>query len=270
MKIKYLAFLVVLAILGCASPIKDSFQSGDEGVFRFEIMTFKEGDPQYSQGRLLLPETRIEKVPLIILVHGTAGIGYRESSWADYLLDQGYAVFLVDYFSSRNANSQSANVPRPPEDIWGALNVLSLHPDIDITRTVVMGFSNGATVTNFSSAADPEFGEIKAPLPLGYVMLYGGCHFPLKTYDSSYRPAFLYIVGSEDNLIPADVCLQRRHDLSGTEVRVVVIEGAGHMFDGNKNVTFTHPRWGQVTLSASSKATEVSREEVRDFLKRLF
>lgn len=265
-----LFLLSFLALSGCSLPIKDSFEVGEDGSFRFDIQTFKAGDPEFGQGRLVLPEHKEGKVPLVVLVHGTAAIGYRENTWASFLSDQGFAVFLVDYFSPRGTSGQSSKVPRPPEDVWGALNILSRHPSIDISRTAVMGFSNGATVVNFSSAADPDFGDIKTHLPRGYIMLYGGCHFPLKTYDYSYRPPFLYIVGSKDNLVPADVCLQRENDLSGKNVRVVVIEGAGHMFDGNKNTTFIHPRWGRVTLAASGNATQRARDEVVFFLRDLF
>lgn len=270
MSVRLLFLLMLLSLTACASPLKETFDSGDEGAFRFRMTVPDIQFPEYVQGRLILPDNTSEPVPLVVLVHGTSGVGYRENTWADFLSDKGYAVFVLDYFAPRGVSGQSRRVPRPPEDIWSTLNALMAHPDIDITRAVIMGFSNGASVTALSSAVDPEFGELNAPLPLGYIQFYGGCHTPLRTYTRSYRPAYLFVVGDSDNLVPKDDCLERSKDFTGEEVEVVVIDGAGHMFDGNKNTTFIHPRWGRVELSASREATEKSRQKVSLFLERLF
>ena len=132
-----------------------------------------------------------------------------------------------------------------------------------------MGFSNGGSVTLRSAAFDPEFDMIGV-FPRAFIMVYGGCHSEVNFNARDYNPALLYIAGSEDNLVKAETCLERKNDTVSNDIDVMVIEGAYHMFDGNTSRTINHPKWGKIKLRADSDATEKARERVVRLLKRVF
>ena len=235
----------------------------------FFPVEMRSGESIRGRGDLHLPNGAQGKVPLVILAHGTRGVGYRESSWSDFLLEQGYATFMLDYFSPRGADGRGRDVPRPPEDVWGAIKALAANPQIDATRIAVMGFSNGGSVTRSSAELDParDTGGIA---PKAYVMVYGGCHTAISFHSSDYKPALLYIAGGKDQLVKANTCEARKSDSRAPDTEVLVIEGAYHMCDSNDTKTINHPKWGTVEMRADQGATEIARKKVVELFGRVF
>ena len=58
----------------------------------------KNGTPATIGGELRLPPSR-ERVPAVILVHGSGGIGTNVDRWAQELNGIGVAAFLLDTFT---------------------------------------------------------------------------------------------------------------------------------------------------------------------------
>jgi dienelactone hydrolase len=241
----------------------------DSGSMSFPTTAMMNGKPITGIGKLVLPDNAAGKVPLVILVHGTKGIEYREQTWSEYLTGQGYATFILDYFSPRGSDGRGSNVPRPPEDVWGALKYLSAHPGLDMEKVAVMGFSNGGSVTRSSASFDPK-ADTNGVMPKAFIMFYGGCHSPINNRIENYNPALLYVAGGKDQLVKAETCLERKSDTSSKDLEVMVIEDAYHMFDSNQSKTITHPKWGTITMRADSAATELARQKVSELLKRVF
>jgi len=158
-------------------------------------------------------------------------------------------------------------VPRPPQDVWAALKILSTHPRLNMDKVAVMGFSNGGSVTSGSVSVDPR--TTNGVLPKAYIMVYGGCHSSASPSSSDYKPALLYIAGSKDTLVSASTCEQRKSDSGTDKIETLTIDGAYHLFDGNSSQTFQHPKWGTVTVKADRTATEKARNKVSDFLSRV-
>jgi len=274
LKIGYIAFSVVtiLALTGCqTTEIKTSLVATDKGPIAFPLQDAFWGSREIKSGigTLNLPTSTKGKVPLVVLAHGTAGAGYRESAWSDYLNGLGYGTFILDYFGPRGENGSGRKVPRPKEDVWGALSILSTHPGLDMNKVAVMGFSNGGSVTLNSAGLDPKQ-DTRNVLPKAFIMVYGGCHSSVIFGIDDYNPALLYIAGSKDQLVKASTCRERLYDKSSSDLDVMVIDGAYHMFDSNRNKTINHPKWGSVTMRADSGATEKARKRVRRLLKRVF
>ncbi|MBT6094861.1 MAG: hypothetical protein HOH04_08265 [Rhodospirillaceae bacterium] len=247
----------------------NAFEATDDGAIDFPTSATWEGDKVTGTGELNLPDGANGKVPVVILNHGTRGIGYRENKWSDFLLEKGYATFVLDYFSPRGVSGRGRNIPRPGEDVWGALSVLSAHPGLDMNKVAVMGFSNGGSVTRNAAGFDPET-DTKGVLPKAFIMVYGGCHSEVYLNASDYNPALLYIAGGEDKLVKASTCLRRKSDSVSTDIDVMVIEGAYHMFDSNSTRTINHPKWGTVEMRADSDATDKARARVVKLLTRVF
>lgn len=119
----------------------------DEGRYEFPIQATSNGKKINGVGTLEFPSKATNKVPVIIIVHTTKGIGYRENTWADYFQDQGYAKFVFDYFKPHGTKGKERNVLRAPEGVWGALNILSTHPRLDMNKVAAIDYSNGGSVT---------------------------------------------------------------------------------------------------------------------------
>jgi len=243
-----------------------NYSSAEDIDFPVQTMS---GETIEGTGELAIPDGADGKMPLVILVHGTRGVGYREDQWSDYLSEQGFATFKLDYFSPRGVSGRGRNIPRPPEDVWGALKVLAANPQIDASKIAVMGFSNGGSVTRSSAELDPG-NDTNGIVPKAYIMVYGGCHTPISLHSTDYQPALLYIVGSEDKLVTAETCSSRKNDSNSKDLDVMVIDGAYHMFDGNTSKKIRHRKWGEVELRADSGATESARNRVRQLLNRVF
>ena len=107
-------------------------------------------------------------------------------------------------------------------------------------------------------------------MPKAFIMFYGGCHTAIDFQVKDYNPALLYVVGDQDKLVTASTCNYRASDKGSTDIEVMVIPGAYHLFDGNQSQTITHPKWGTFTMQADSGATEQARAKVRTLLARVF
>lgn len=260
----------LLIISGCQTTQvkKEPLTGEDSGRLAFSTTATHQGKPVTGVGSLELPKSSTGKVPLVILAHGTKGVGYRENTWSDYFNEQGYATFILDYFSPRGTDGRGRYVPRPPEDVWGALKYLSTHPRLDMTKVAVMGFSNGGSVTR--SSAEFTSSDTNGVMPKAFVMFYGGCHTAIGIRVKDYNPALLYVVGDQDKLVKASTCNYRANDKGSSDIEVMVIPGAYHLFDGNQSRTITHPKWGTFTMRADSGATEQARAKVRALLARVF
>ena len=143
--------ILTVALSGCTMTPKTTLTADDSGTFSFPANSYWKGKNVNPVGTLKFPENVEDKVPLVILVHGTGGVGYRESTWLSFLRDHGIATFVLDYFAPRNVKPRDRDIPQPPQDVWGALKILATHPRIDNDRVAIMGFSNGATITLISS-----------------------------------------------------------------------------------------------------------------------
>ena len=105
----------------------------------------------------------------------------------------------MDYFKPRGTKGKGGNVPRPPEDVWGALSILSTHPRLDMNKVAVIGYSNGGSVT-CSAAEMTSKKDTNGVQPKAYIMVYGGCHTAIDP-EKGYNPALLYIAGGKDKLV---------------------------------------------------------------------
>jgi dipeptidyl aminopeptidase/acylaminoacyl peptidase len=96
-------------------------------------------------GFLSFPETGAGPVPAVVILHGSGGVGGRESIWAQRMNDLGYAALIVDSFTGRGIKdtvtdqSQLATAGDMADGLV-ALRLLASHPRIDRKRIAVMGF----------------------------------------------------------------------------------------------------------------------------------
>src|SRR6266404_5206680 len=117
----------------------------------------KDGIPARIGGELRLPPGTA-RVPAVILVHGSAGVGANVDRWARELNGIRVAAFLLDCFTGRGIvqtvtdQSQLGNLCLIV-DAYRALELLSKHPRIDASRIVLMRFSRGGSVALYASVS---------------------------------------------------------------------------------------------------------------------
>ena len=105
-------------------------------------------------GHLFLPKGKEkEKVPAVILMHGSGGIySAMLEFWPKQFNDAGIAVFSVDSFGPRGVKSTAEDQSQVPfaadlVDAFAALKLLATHPRIDPQRIAIMGFSRGGNTS---------------------------------------------------------------------------------------------------------------------------
>jgi dienelactone hydrolase len=198
----------------------------------------KDGKSARIGGDLRLPAGPA-RVPAVVLLHGSAGIGANVDCWAYEVNAAGAAAFLVDSFTGRGIietvtdQSQLGNLTMIV-DAYRALDLLSKHAAIDSSRIALMGFSKGGFATLYASlkrfhrmhrTPDIEFAA--------YVPFYAACNTTyLEDEQVSERPLRIFH-GAADNYVPIEPCRKyvERLRRAGTDVQLTEYPGAHHAFD---------------------------------------
>ncbi len=190
-------------------------------------------------GELSLPKTAAgDKLPAVVLMHGSGGVEASMSQWVDALNDIGVASFVVHVFEPRGVKRTAENqtlVPYSADlmDAFQALMLLASHPRIDASRIGIMGFSRGGSVA-FQTALEPLCrAVVKSDLGFAlHIPVYAGCN---QVYWSPQlrKAALLNLVGAEDDYATARPCeqLAERYAEAGMPVRSIRYAGANHSWD---------------------------------------
>src|SRR5712671_5425793 len=185
-----------LFTLGCAPATAQTFIRME--VHPIETVTLKtqqfltgdlRGKPVTLAGQLRIPKPGTDKLPAVVLVHGSGGISASANRWADELNSIGVAVFVLDSFAGRGIvntiNDQSQlDTLAMMVDAYRALGTLAQHPRIDPNRIAVMGFSKGAVAAIYSS--NVRFQKMYGPANVefaAHVGLYTPCNVAYRDDD---------------------------------------------------------------------------------------
>jgi dienelactone hydrolase len=145
-----------IGIIGFALPIGNA-QTARIEVHPLQTMTLtdqqfltgaKDGKPVVIAGELRLPRPGTDRLPAVVLVHGSGGVGANVDRWSQELNGLGVATFILDAFTGRGIVNTATNQAQLGQltminDAYRALELLSKHPRIDPARIDLMGFSRG-------------------------------------------------------------------------------------------------------------------------------
>jgi dienelactone hydrolase len=199
----------------------------------------KAGQPATIAGELRIPKPGTDRLPAVILVHGSGGVGFNSGMWEGELNKAGFATFVTDSFTGRGIKDTITDQSQLSSyammnDAFAALAVLGKHPRIDPEKIAVMGFSKGAvpalyaSMNRFQSAYAPEGASFAA-----YIGFYTPCNIALIDDEKvSAKPIRLYH-GIADDWVPVGPCRDyvARLKKAGANIDLVEYPGAYHAFD---------------------------------------
>jgi dienelactone hydrolase len=96
------------------------------------------------------------KLPVVVLMHGSSGVGATMDPWVRHLNAMGISTFVIDGFSGRGLTAVGPNQGLLGRlnfivDIYRSLEILGKHPRVDPDRIVLMGFSRGGQAALYAS-----------------------------------------------------------------------------------------------------------------------
>jgi dienelactone hydrolase len=264
------AFSVII----CAPAIAQTFTRME--VHPIETVTLKtqqfltgdlKGKAAVIAGQLRIPKPGSDKLPAVILVHGSGGISAATNRWADELNSIGVAVFVLDSFAGRgivntiNDQSQLDSVAMMV-DAYRALSLLARHPRIDPARIGVMGFSKGAVAAVYSS--NERFRRMYAPADVAFaahIGLYTPCNVTYRDDDKVTGKPIRLFHGIADDYVSIAPCRAyvERLKKAGADVSLTEYPDAYHAYD---NFTITAPvkyPQGQTTRKCAVQETDNGR-----------
>jgi dienelactone hydrolase len=243
----FVAQLALLFMLGCLSS------AGLAQVARTEVIPvpsvtmtdqefltgLEDGRPVTIAGELRLPKAGVDRLPLVILLHGSGGVASSVTDWEQDLLAVGVATFVLDSFSGRgiiNTNNDQAQLPRlaQAEDAFRALAILSRHPRIDPARIMLMGFSRGGQNALYASLK--RFHRLHASPGTefaAYIAFYPDCTYTYREDDDLVAKPVRIFQGSADNYNPVAPCRAyvERLRAKGNDAQLTEYPKANHLFD---------------------------------------
>jgi len=204
-----------------------------------QFLTGQHGAPVMLAGELRLPRPGTERLPAVLLVHGSAGVVDYIGDWARLLNDSGVATFVLDAFSGRGLVNISDDQGKLGwlnmiVDSYRALELLSGHARIDPQRIAIMGFSRGGTAALYASVK--RFQRMHLAQGLGfaaYIAFYPSCNVTYIGGDDVADKPIRIFHGSLDDFDPPGPChpYVARLQKAGHDVERTEYPGAYHAFD---------------------------------------
>jgi dienelactone hydrolase len=222
-------------------------------------------------GRPLTKAESAKARPAVVLLHSCGGafdsqgkLFTRTRRYADLLNLEGWHVLVLDSYGPRGERSackaRAGNHRRiitPMQrrrDALGALAWLAERKDVDASRLVLLGWSNGGNAV--LAATNTHHAEVKAAprRPRAAVAFYPGCDLDLRRGYNGSTP-LLMLLGDADTSTPAQPCL----DLAKTDpghLQVKLYPGAAHGFDSQAPIKGGRNTRRDAAAKAAARSSE--------------
>jgi dienelactone hydrolase len=244
--------LVALAIAAAQQAVEAAEGVGKDTPARVEaipVQTLTLSDEQFLKGDAYGRPTTIAgvlrvaqgagRLPLVVLVPGSGGIGASIDVWDRQFEAMGISTFAMDSFAGRGIVSTVVDQSQLGRlnmilDLYRSLAVLAAHPRVDPNRIAVMGFSRGGQATLY--AALKRFHKMWNPGgvdPAAYVALYPPC---VTTYiddtDVSDHPIRIFH-GISDDYVEIGPCRGyfARLKATASDVQMTEYPDTWHAYD---------------------------------------
>jgi dienelactone hydrolase len=266
----FIGLLATALASACVAAPVESLPEGFEGQFEFRI-----SDSVVLTADLKLPHGSARKAPypLVVVMHGGAGVHETDAQYADAFATLGYAAVVVDSFGGRgyrpDLGTGAGASLRPTVRVveaYRVLAVLATDPQIDAKRAVLFGRSHSATTAMIAATAWAKNRYAPGgPSYAGFIGLYPTCSIVYPEFVALNAPLRLHL-GLKDELTPAKPCqaiVDRMQGL-GQDAKATSYEEAHHAFDFGSNVGY-FAKWvnySNCNLNLPSVDAELPVDEV--------
>jgi len=204
-----------------------------------EFLKGESNDNQVSVSGQLRIAQGLGRLPVVMILHGSGGIGSNIDIWSREFNEMGISTFVIDSFTGRgltNVNSDQAALGRLNMilDSYRALEILIKHPRVDPSRIALMGFSRGGQATLYASLKRFHQTWNRSGLEFAaYLPFYPDC---MTTYvsdsDVADRPIRIFLA-TLDDYNPAAPCkaFVTRLQGAGRDIQFTEYPNASHAFD---------------------------------------
>ncbi len=201
----------------------------------------RNGKPVTVSGQLSFPRGSAPgaRLPAVILMHGSGGMGGNIGYWQRQLNGMGIATFAIDGMTGRGLTGVGSNQAVLGRlnfivDIFRGLEILAKHPRIDPDRIVLMGFSRGGQAALY--AALERFNKIwneSGAQFAAYIPFYPDCATRYLLDTDVMRNPIRIFHGTPDDYNPVRTCKAYRDRLVAAKVDIEIVEypNAPHGFD---------------------------------------
>ena len=203
------------------------------------------------------------RMPVVVMVHGSSGIGPNTEVWARQFNQMGVSAFILDGFTGRGLTVVGPDQSQLGRlnlslDAYRALDVLARHPRVDPKRIVLMGFSRGGQATLYASEKRFLKAWNRSGLEFAaYLPFYPDCHTVYQNdTDVADRPIRIFHGSADDyNPVPPCKAFVERLRATGHDVELIEYAGAQHSFDSPL---------GSTTPTVSKNAQTVRNCRIRE------
>jgi len=229
------------------------------------------------------------RVPAAVFAHGCGGAYARDGSidrrlraMADLALGEGFAVLVLDSFSTRGVreictqrlDDRRIGTGTRRLDAFGALGWLAAREEVHADRMVLVGFSHGGATTLATIGFNPPAaarGKFAAA-----IAFYPSCRGYLgREPPFAPRAPLTVLIGEADDWTPAERCVQLEAEsrARGVPFELHLFPGAHHGFDSHAPVRVRHgipnSATGSVHVGGDPAAREVAYDIVRKVLRSI-
>jgi dienelactone hydrolase len=179
------------------------------------------------------------KLPLVVLMHGSSGIGGNVPFWVRELNAMGISTLTIDGMTARGVQGVGENQALIGRlnfivDIYRSLEAVAKHPRIDTSKVALMGFSRGGQAALYASVQRFQKQWNKSGIDFAaYIPFYPDC---ATTYDGDTATGSAPIRifhGAPDNYNPVASCKKYMARLKDAKRDIELTEypNAQHGFD---------------------------------------
>lgn len=203
------------------------FLTGDKG-----------GQPVTMTGELRIAQGS-GKLPLVILMHGSGGLGGNVESWSRHFNTMGISTFAIDGFTGRGLTAVSSNQALLGRlnfilDIYRALALAAKHPRVDAGRVALMGFSRGGQAALYASLERfHKMWNTSGTDFVAYLPFYPDCSTMFSDDTDIGSRVVRVFHGADDDYNPVATCkaFMARLTAAKRDAALTDYAGAHHSFD---------------------------------------
>jgi dienelactone hydrolase len=183
------------------------------------------------------------RAPAVVLQHGCGGwYGDNIDNWALWFNARGYHALAIDSFEARGhkdgicaslATGAKVGLTARTEDAYGGLAWLRARDDVDPSKVVLMGFSNGGTTALYAATV----GKVPRGVPedarfAAVIAMYPWCGVGANAGSFETNAPIQIVIGGLDDWTSPRLCdKSEENQVPGLKFEVETLPGVYHSFD---------------------------------------